>query len=61
MVQLGLMILVLPLIWVGIQGLRGVADSKGNTTGKPVAVACLIFAVLVAVFALIVLPQLAII
>jgi hypothetical protein len=46
------------LIWIGIQGFRGVPDKKGKTTSKPVAVACFVAAALIAVFALVILPWL---
>jgi hypothetical protein len=46
MVQLGLILVAAGLAWVGVQGLRGIPDSKGKATSKGTAVACLAFALL---------------
>lgn len=48
MVQLGLILVAGGLAWAGVQGLRGVPDSKGKATSKGTAIACLAFALLLA-------------
>jgi hypothetical protein len=44
--------MAMALIWPGIQGLRGVPDSRGKKTSKGTAVACLVLGVLVAAAAI---------
>ena len=39
------------IAWVGVQGLRGVPDSKGKATAKSTAVACLVIAAALAIAA----------
>jgi hypothetical protein len=48
MVQLGGACLAAGLVWLGVQGLRGVPDSTGKTTSKGTAVVCLVLAALLA-------------
>jgi hypothetical protein len=48
MVLLGGLMVTAGLGWVGVQGLRGIPDSSGKPTSRPVAVVCLVLAVLVA-------------
>jgi hypothetical protein len=38
------LVFALALVWVGVQGLRGVPDSNGKVTPKGTAVACLVIA-----------------
>jgi hypothetical protein len=56
--QIGLLAVAVGLLFVGVQGLRGVPDSTGKQTSKGVAVACLVLAVGLVVVALAVLPNL---
>ncbi len=49
MVQLGLILVAAGIASVGVQGLRGVPDSKGNVTSKATGIACLIVAALLAI------------
>lgn len=58
MAQIGLAVLALGLLFLGVQGLRGVPDSTGKKTSKGVAVTCLVLAVGLLVFAFAVLPTL---
>jgi hypothetical protein len=50
--QIGLLALAAGLLFIAIQGLRGVPDSTGKQTSKSVAVVCLVLAVGLAAFAL---------
>ena len=45
MAQIGLLVLAVGLLFVGVQGLRGVPDSTGKKTSKGVAVTCIVLAV----------------
>ncbi len=58
MIQIALLVIAVGLLWPAIQGLRGVPDSKGNKTSPVVAIATLLAAIGIAVFALIGLPLL---
>lgn len=54
--QIGLLVLAVGMLFVGVQGLRGVPDSNGKKTPKSVAMVCLVLAAGLAAFALLVLP-----
>lgn len=58
MAQIGLGVLALGLLFLGVQGLRGVPDSTGKKTSTGVAVTCIVLAVGLLVFAFAVLPNL---
>jgi hypothetical protein len=52
-IQLGGLLIAAALAWAGIQGLRGVPDTTGKTTGKGTAIACLVIAALLGIGALV--------
>jgi hypothetical protein len=52
LVQLGGLVIAAGLVWVGVQGLRGVPDSTGKKTDKGTAIACLVIAGMLSVGAL---------
>lgn len=58
MVQIGCVVLAIGMLYAGIQGLGGRPDSDGKQTSKPVAIACLILAAAILVFAFVILPAL---
>jgi hypothetical protein len=56
-IQIGCLIMAIPMVIAGIQGLRGIPDSsKGQRTSKPVAIACLLLAAVVIIGSCVVLP-----
>lgn len=50
-IQAAGIVFALGLVWVGVQGLRGVPDSSGKVTPKGTAIACLVIAGVLAVAA----------
>ncbi|MBP3957943.1 hypothetical protein J8F10_22035 [Gemmata sp. G18] len=58
MAQIALLAVAVGMLFVGVQGLRGVPDSNGKKTSPAVAIVCLLLAAGLVVFALLVLPNL---
>ena len=48
MFRVGLILVAVGIAWVGVQGLRGVPDSKGKVSSKGTAIVCLVLALLLA-------------
>ena len=59
MLQIVLLVLAAYVLWCGVRGLRGKPDTGDGSdqTSKPVAIACIVVAVVLAGFALVGLPM----